>query len=219
MNTQLLCRSLPEFPAHDWDRVQSTFVPAATCQMAQAWLTAPEPAFQPATVRFGSKAESLWIYATLCDLDIFNAATKPNQPAWRLGDVFEIFLRPQGQDAYFELHITPENQVLQLRWPDAEAVNNNIGWRKFAIDRPLFSSRTIIENGLWRVLAEIPVANLLENQTSESGHEWLFSFCRYDVTRGQEEPVLSSTSPHCEPCFHQQSAWRRFIWMPDTSFS
>ncbi len=189
---------------------------AANCQLGQAWLTRTEPAFLPATVYFGCHAESLWIYAKLRDFDIFNAATKPNQPVWRMGDVFEIFLRPPGQGVYFEFHITPENQTLQLRWPDANAVRSGVKWRRFVTTRPLFSSYTIIENGHWRVLAEIPVTNLLENQAPQPGQMWAFSFSRYDVTRGRDEPLLSSTSLHPEPCFHQQSAWREFLWMPDT---
>jgi hypothetical protein len=39
--------------------------------------------------------------------------------------------------------------------------------------------------------------------------EWLFSFSRYDYTRGRGEPVISSTSPHAAPAFHRQQEWGR----------
>ena len=201
---------LPIFAPDDWKSVAAAFDRIEKYELDQAWLDAPETAFRPATARLGWRNESLWIYAILHDDDIFNSATAPNQAMWTTGDVFETFLRPPGQKTYFEFHVTPENQTLQLRFPDENALGAGQKWSDFIVPEPLFSSRTGLENGQWRVLIEIPAANVVENPALEAAREWKFSLSRYDATRGQNEAVLSSTSPHQVPRFHRQHEWRHF---------
>ncbi|MBW3635068.1 MAG: hypothetical protein KY445_01225 [Armatimonadetes bacterium] len=203
----LAVKVLPDFAPDNWESVENAFADAATCELSQAWLEMPEAAFLPATARLGGRGDALWIYAILRDADIFNAATEPNQATWTTGDVFEIFLRPVGQNAYFELHVTPENQTLQLRFPDAQAQSSGRPWSEFIVVPKLFSSRTLVEDGQWRVLVEIPIRNISENL--DAGREWAFSLSRYDATRGEEKPVISSSSPHRVPRFHRQEEWRR----------
>lgn len=197
---------------HDWDAIERAFAGAAPIELAQAWRPQPQANFAPGNARLGWGDEALWVYAVLRDDDIFNAADAPNQPTWTTGDVFEIFLRPMEQNAYFELHVTPENQTLQLRYPDEDALARSKSWREFLVTRPLFSSYTRVEAGQWRVLAEIPRRSIVEGDSWRG--QWTFSLSRYDTTRGQDKPVLSSTSPHPQPRFHRQSEWRRLTIPP-----
>lgn len=181
--------------------------------MQQAWNPAPEPGLRPAWVRCGWTAESLLVFAVLDDDDIFNPMDEFNAAAYQHGDVFEMFLRPSGQDAYYEFHVSPRNQRFQLRIPSAVA---------FAAPKPVagippewfvrdwqIGSRVQVDtaNGCWRVLASIPLARVAENGAPVAGDTWRFSFSRYDYTRGQAAPVLSATSPHPEPRFHRQQEW------------
>jgi hypothetical protein len=43
--------------------------------------------------------------------------------------------------------------------------------------------------------------------------KWRFSFSRYDYIRGRQEPILSSTSPHAWPDFHQREEWGTLIFV------
>lgn len=180
--------------------------------MRQAWLTEPEPAFAPGVVRVAWRDRSLFVFAELTDRDLFTAATEHNQRLWEVGDAFEMFVRPAGQEAYAEFQVAPNNLRLQLRFPDA-------GWRarvskedavlKALMPPRSFQSRSWLaaDTAQWCVLAEIPSAALSDRVRPLAGDAWWFSFSRYDYTRGSRSPVISSTSPHPVPAFHRQQEW------------
>ena len=173
--------------------------------MRQSWLAAPESEFFPAEVRVGRLGNSLIVSSTLPDLDIFTQATAANQRTWELGDVFEIFLKPDGEDFYRELHITPANMRTQLAFAAEGATG------EFLPDR-IFASHVWIESGYWQVLATIPAAVVTGLDEISPGEKWRFSFCRYDAFRDGRKPILSSTSPHPVPKFHRPAEWGAMIF-------
>jgi hypothetical protein len=110
----LRCQILPSFDPENRDSLLAAFAGISPIEMGQAWLAAPEPDFLAAEVRVGRRGNSLIVSATMPDLDIFTKTTNANQRTWELGDVFEMFLKPEGEDFYRELHITPANTRTQL---------------------------------------------------------------------------------------------------------
>jgi hypothetical protein len=184
-------------------------------------VTDPRPAepFQGGRVALAHDTNFLYVVAELEDLDIYNAATQFNEKTWQTGDVFEIFLKPENQQTYFEFHVTPENQNLQLRLNrhpilPKEMRGRKQGFRSRLITQRVMHSQTemLPEQNRWRLLASIPLNEVVEGRTWSKEDVWLVSFCRYDYTRGKEEPVLSSTSIHTKVDFHDQSAWRRLLF-------
>ncbi len=209
MNPRLNLRLLPPFDPENWGDVARAFEGADGVALGQHWLGQCEPNFRGGFVRAGFTEDALWVYAHLDDDDIFNAATDFNQLLCASGDCFEIFLRPAGGEVYYEFHISPENQVLQLRWPDAQAFHNSGGdLAPFLIQPRRLRSATHVNRdaGNWRVLAGL-TWELLNARPHPKDVAWNFSFGRYDSTRGQKTPVLSSSSSHQEPCFHRQHEW------------
>jgi hypothetical protein len=206
------CRNLPEFTVDDFESVRLAFQDATPCALKQSWLKQEEADFAPAVVRTGWQQSSLLVFTELTDKDIFTHATGPNQRAWELGDVFEMFLRPDGQKCYVEFHVAPNNQRLQLRFADSgalERVRSTGSLEEVIIKDQAFHSMTWMrpELGKWFVYAAIPAASVCEQPKPLEGCQWRFSFSRYDYTRGRTEPVISSTSPHAEPSFHRQQEW------------
>lgn len=62
------------------------------------------------------------------------------------------------------------------------------------------------------MLARISAAALApDGRPLAKGDAFLVSFCRYDRTRGQAEPVLSSTSEYTVCSFHRQTEWSRLV--------
>jgi hypothetical protein len=213
---QLVCRRLPFFATDDLRTVQEAFQNATPCTFTQSWLTQGEARFAPGTVRMGWNEESLLVFAELMDEDIFTQASSPNEKLWQRGDTFEIFLRPADQSAYLELHVAPNNLRLQLRFANSlEAYESGAG-RPFEnlVISDAFTSKTWVEFRIkkWFVLAEIPAHSVCECRKPLVGSEWLFSFGRYDYTRGRSGAVISSTSAHTEPDFHRQPEWGRMTF-------
>jgi hypothetical protein len=209
---QVVCAPLPAFDAADLAAVRLAFQSAAPVAMGQAWQPALSPDFAPAEVRTGWREDALLVFAALTDRDIHTAATQLNERMWELGDTFEMFLRPADREEYVEFHVTPNNQRLQLRIPNTAAFRRaqaeNV-LAPFLMPEPVFYSTVWAppRQGQWFVLAEIPASVVCGAPMLTPGREWLFSFCRYDFTRGAAEPVISSTSPHARADFHRQEEW------------
>lgn len=193
--------------------IDAVFAPREAIELGQNWRETPESAYSPAFVRVGWTRDALWFYAQLHDDDPFNAATEPNQATHELGDVFEIFLRPQGQNRYFELHVTPQNQTLQLEFvresrdeviPEGAPHADLWHHTQTRIER---------EARMWRVFVGIRFSPMCQ-RAPEKDAQWKFSCSRYDCARdGSRKPILSSTSPHGKINFHDQSAWGTLVFL------
>jgi hypothetical protein len=191
----------------------SVLADAQVVESRQAWRTGVEPEFRPMRVKTGWTRDALYVHAELEDADIFNPEKQFNAMSFLSGDVFEIFLRPCDQDAYFEIHVTPENQKLQLRFPSAAALAAPRAQPgllpEWYINHRVVESRVRVNAAAqrWDVAVEIPFDLVCEAARPQRGTKWLFSFSRYDYTRGREKPVLSSTSSHTVLNFHRQAEW------------
>lgn len=184
------------FESHSFAEMESLFRNAPEFIFAQAWRETIEPDLAPARVRIMADETDLWMWADLTDDLPFNAATAPNQKTWELGDCLEIFLASSMDGPYYEMHVTPENQTLQLQ-ADSRFETRPIK------NGPLRSATWLHSKG-WQVLASLPL-ELLKDEASG----WI-SFGRYDYQSGRREPVLSSTSRHQKPDFHRRHEWTHF---------
>jgi len=212
---EMQCAPLPRFDLEDWPTIHRLFEPLPAWKFQQAWLPMPQPELRPGVFKAGAWSDALVVHAELPDRDIFNPITEFNEVAYTKGDTFEMFLRPEGQKAYFEFHVTPGNQKLQLRFGSAEAFGalpRHTGDQVLVpckVHQPLFDSRTqvLVEQQKWHVVAAIPFASVVEGREGAGRDRWRFSASRYDYTRGRPNPVLSSTSPHSVCSFHRQEDW------------
>lgn len=216
---QIECPELPAFNAADLNAVIHAFQAAPGCRLRQLWLTKIEPGFTPTMVQAGWRNNVLLLLAELKDTDIFSLAEQPNDRLWELGDALEVFLRPVGQPAYAEFQIAPNNQRTQLRFADAahaEFARKSSSFDTALVHKIDFESHTWVrpEIECWYALLEIPASSVSNSSAPLPGSEWLFSFCRYDYTRGRPAPVISSTSAHSRPDFHRQEEWGTMRFQP-----
>ncbi|MEI8140295.1 MAG: carbohydrate-binding family 9-like protein [bacterium] len=211
--------SLAGIDLDDWNQIKSGFRNARVVESQQAWQAARDPEFRPMHVKAGWTREALIVYAVLEDADIFNPETQFNAMSFKSGDVFEMFLRPFEQEAYLEVHVSPENQKLQLRFPSAQAFAaprpDSVIPPEWYIGEGAVESYVRVDKAAerWEVVARIPFSLVEEASRPVSGSRWLFSFSRYDYTRGRKAPVYSSTSPHTRLSFHQQEAWGELTFL------
>lgn len=174
-----------------------------------------EPVRKPATVWLGHADSKLFVLAYLPDAQIWSTASGHNQKMWELGDVFEMFLQAEGHVEYVEMHVTPSNYRLQLRFPDRDGVARvRAGevFEEFVLPEGSFSSETAIRTEDWVVFAEIPSSVIFGAKKDLSGKKCKFSFCRFDYDADGSEPVHSSTSDYKELDFHQIEEWRTLVF-------
>ncbi|MDQ8194810.1 GDSL-type esterase/lipase family protein [Coraliomargarita sp. SDUM461004] len=178
----------------------------------QTWLEKESEDFRPATVELTPNTAGLDIVVNLEDEDIYSDATELNQKTWELGDVLEIFVGTPGQSAYWELHITPNNQRLQLAWDEHSFKAYRKGtqtFEDFLISDPEFIHSEVTvdtENNRWQARVFLPweSINLPRNQ-----HQYTLelAFCRYDADHSKEKATLSSTAPLSKASYHRRHEW------------
>lgn len=213
----LQCRRIVLAEEAGWEGVEAAFAGADACSLRQGWLARQEAGLRPTGVRVGWDGTDLLVLADLVDDDPFNPIAVYNEASFQHGDVFEVFLRPVEQDPYYEFHVTPANQTFQLRFPSAQAFATagrqgvQAAWK---LATPVMRSRTrvLADRKLWLALARIPVGQVAETAPVAPGSRWLFSFSRYDYTRGSDRPVLSSSSPHAVCNYHRQEEWGTLVF-------
>lgn len=208
MSDGFVLSHLPAFVPDEETSVVAAFADVPALAFAQHWRQIPEAGLKPGTVKVGISGSKLWALAEMEDDDIFNRAEQHNQPTWELGDVFEVFAQPQGESAYIEVHVTPENYRLHLRFPNEKVIQQiRAGKAKhadfFGDPNALISSAWVHrERNVWRALVQLPLS-------ASPGTALRLSFCRYDATRGAK-PIAASTSPHTVADFHRPSEWQLF---------
>ncbi len=213
------CISIPSFDIRNWKSIFLSFKGTSHCDLKQSWLPQYDPRFEPGKVHFGWTPRHICFLAELSDKDIFNPVTKFNTPAFCNGDVVEIFLRPENQKAYFEIHISPANQLFQMRIPysgyftQSQKKSTKDSSVQLLIQRPRIQSNVRIEarKNRWWAVGKIPFRMFVENEPVKAGHKIRFSFGRYDYTRGQASPIISNSSPHTALSFHVTEEWSTMV--------
>lgn len=141
-----------------------------------------------------------------------NAARTLNEHTWELGEVTETFLEEDGADTYAEVHVTPENQRLQLRFPHGGIDALRAGKQRlesFLISDPAWvESQTWIRPGFWAARLLLP-PSFFSPGFLRAGSVFRGTFCRYDCADAGE-PVLSATAPLAEPSYHRRQDWQTF---------
>ena len=173
---------------------------AALFSLGQFWNHTPEPSLRPTDARVWWSDGFLYVEALLTDDDVFNDATAHNQRTWETGDVFEIFARREDSTEYVEVHVTPNNIKLHLKFVDFDQTNRIESIDEVAANPDEIESCAALTATGWSAYARVPLP-------ASPGELVRVSLCRYDASRAAEEPVLSSTSPHTELKFHQPWEW------------
>ncbi len=168
----------------------------------QSWLPEGEPAFQPATVRVWRAGDVLELEARVTDAFITDPPAEFNDYAYTQGDVFELFLKAEGDRGYHEIHVTPSNVLLQLKFEAGSTLPLNADNAKIA-EKILQSSTERTADG-WVARFSFP----LETATPlrPIPRLWRIGCGRYDY-RADGSKVLSNTAPLTLCNFHRYWEW------------
>lgn len=139
------------------------------------------------------------------DSDIFNRATADNEETWVTGDAMEFFFQTRGREDYLELHVTPEEKRLMLHIPDYRT-HREIPFEEKTFQGPVrVRTRILREEKLW--CAEIVFPFELAGLTPQTVPGSRFAICRYNYTRPDPEPEITSTRLLPDTGFHYPPGW------------
>lgn len=144
-------------------------------------------------------------YAVFEDSDLFNHAVTDNEMTWLSGDAMELFFQTRGREDYLELHVTPEEKRLMLHIPDYR-IHRDLPWEEKIFSGPVrVRSRILRDRKLW--CAEIAFPFELAGLTPERVSGSRFAICRYNYTRPNPEPEITSTRRLPDTGFHYPPGW------------
>ncbi|MFO1451713.1 MAG: hypothetical protein U1F61_26355 [Opitutaceae bacterium] len=186
-------------------RIDGSFVP-----LGQSWRPEGlESGFQSGWARIRwSPTHVCWEAVFLCGRPA-NRARRLNERTWELGDVCEVFVQEAGADHYFELHVTPENRRLQLRFDEHGIQRLRSGietLESFLLPQADWvESGTHLGPGYWSTRVLMP-ASRFGPRPLDPSRQFIGAVCRYDCER-PGEPILSSTAALQEPFYHRRQDW------------
>jgi hypothetical protein len=203
-----LATPLPELPPPF-----ATPPPAGALRLRQAWHGGSvPPGFRDGWFRLRWNEAGLAVDSVFSSPRACNAARRLNEHTWELGEVAETFLQEDGATRYVEVHVTPENQRLQLRFPHGGIEDLRAGRRdlaSFLIEDPEWAwSQTWIIPGVWASRLVLP-APCFSPGFLRAGSRFLANFSRYDCA-DDGDPILSATAPLAEPFYHRRQDWQTF---------
>ena len=160
-----------------------------------------EPAEESGIAVLKRDGEKLVVTAAMTDSDIFNTAQKKNERTWTTGDALEFFFQPAGREDYFELHVTPNEQTLELHIPGVEQLRI-IPFEKQFFDSGFKYSAEVLD-GQWKARMEIPFSAFGISEVKGAR----FTICRYNWNKKWEEPELTTISLFTNGTFHSPDEW------------
>ena len=181
--------------------------------LRQSWRGGTNGAdFRPGWFRLGWSPDALVVDSVFMSPHARNAARHLNERTWELGEVTETFIEEQGARHYLEVHVTPENQRLQLRFPRGGIEQLRAGTASldtFLIRESAWAwSAAWIRGDHWMARLILP-ASCFGQGFLAAGRTFRGNFCRYDCA-DEGEPILSATAPLTEPSYHRRHEWQRF---------
>lgn len=192
---------------------------APALELKQHWLPQTEPGFRPGRARLAwTNAGELLVLAELQDRDIHAERPTSDRRLWRLGDLLEVFIRPEEAPEYYELHVTPNGDTACLHWPSFEQfmeLSSHPSWPQawgdYVLEPVPFTHCVRVQpaDERWEVLVRIPVTTMFQGCGLLEGSRWRVNISRYDFTRGDPQPVLSATAhlPRC--AYHLVEFWNQ----------
>jgi len=185
-------------------------------ELGQAWRPEPEAGLNPGWARIRWNATGLLFESVFLQRRPANRARSLNEHTWEMGDTSEFFLQEARTGNYIELHVTPENQRLQLLWPLDGLKCYRAGTAalaEFLVADPdwVHSSATVAADH-WTARTFVSFTRLrLRDGEAPSG--WRTTVCRYDRSHGPE--LLSSTARLAEPNYHRHAEWAELLLLSD----
>ena len=202
-----------KIPFFDGDKpsIKANYLP-----LKQNWIKNDPEERGIVTMWYDSKY--LHIYSIFEDSDVFSKAKGKNQHTWMLGDVVELFFRPNNSDEYYEIHLAPSLATLEYTIPSIKVFRKgginalDLTKKSFNLENEIQLFDTDEING-WIAHIKIPLESLnikIKNNDVIAN----FAVCRYNYNhQWGDKPELSSTCALQKLNFHSPEDWQNLFFV------
>ena len=196
-------------------RHEVTF-PRAVPYMLQ--LCGPNQGKAPAengTVKITWREHYLNIAADFEDSDIFARGQTDNEPHYKLGDVLEVFLKPEYSDWYWEIWLTPHGRKTSVFWPgQGESAGGADNSFRLNMDYAAGIVGTLNDSSDkdqgWHCAVDIPFEELAQSGKLHKKGDWTILLARQNYTGSVDKdhrelsshPALSECNFHAHREYH-----------------
>jgi len=149
--------------------------------------------------------DDTWFYigVRFTDSDVVARGKRDQMHHYRLGDVMELFLKPEEAPWYWELYATPAGRKSSFFLPERKKLTERSCGLQVAasVNGTLNDSRD--RDSGWTVEMAVPIADLsAPGQPFGPGTRWRILVARYNHNGDLKNPELSSTPQLSQTDFH-----------------
>ncbi len=195
---------------HDGDPVPAAYAGLAPLPLAQYWCGAMPREKGHAFV--AHCRQGLRFYSWFEEMRPYTTATENNQKLYLLGSVAEFFIHPQGTCEYWEIHLSPNGLIMDIRIPERDRMMaGRYAWEELtAADS---HAQYQVQAGPTSWAAEILIPWKSFGRTGiPAGENWGIAVCRYNYPGKLENPELSATAPFTQLSFHRLEEYNRLLF-------
>lgn len=138
-------------------------------------------------VRFAWDSNYLYVFAEFADKDILATGMEDQLPHYKLGDVLEIFIKPEAKEYYWELFVTPLGKKTSLFWEKRGTQGSNGGdVNKINLEaicriKGTLNNSSDIDIG-WQALVRIPKKDMTMLGDHIENAKWRILIARQNYT-------------------------------------
>ena len=159
----------------------------------------------------------LYVAAELQDSEVTTTGTKNQSAFFALGDVLEVFLKPEKHNFYWEIYGTPNNLSTCYHFPSRGSLGLPSGFASHGVDVKVISSvdgsfnNPLDRDNGWKTLIKLPLSALRKNGLKfVPGEKWTIFIARYNYSRYLPECEFSGV-PQKFADFHVLADYARLV--------
>jgi hypothetical protein len=190
--------------------------PAYSLQLPSKSLNSDNTIQEPGEVKLLWDDNYLYVGAQLDDSDVVNEGTEDQTHLYKTGDLIEVFLKPAGENYYWEVYGTPNNKKSWFFFPSRgriifPACANYLppGLNVAATIAGTFNNWRERDIG-WTTEIAIPIKELtVHGAKFDNSCNWTVLIARYNYSAYLEKPELSSYPQLSAVNFHLYEEYAR----------
>ncbi len=165
-------------------------------------------------VRIAWDDQALYLCITFLDTDIVAEGGEDQMHHYRLGDLVELFLKPDDRPGTWELYATPRGRKTSFWLPRKGTITDGANGLRVAARSEGTLNRSGDRDRRWTAEMAMPLETLASPYPGfRPGSRWRILVARYNYGRTQPDPELSSVPQLSRTDFHMPDEYAVLDWI------